>query len=89
MATSKFVGPPMRLEAWLTEQQKTPTELANELRVDVSTITRLIPEAGKKQIRRPGWDLIAKIKAATGGKVTADDFMADEALDRAEPPEAA
>jgi hypothetical protein len=79
----------MRLESWLAEQQKTPTELANELGVDVSTITRLIPDSGKKQIRRPGWDLIAKIKVATGGKVTADDFMADETLQRAEPPEAA
>jgi transcriptional regulator with XRE-family HTH domain len=65
----------MQLAAWLKKEGKTGTDLANEIGVDVSTINRLIPKPGKKQKRRPSLDLAAKIKAATGGEVTADDLM--------------
>lgn len=65
----------MQLVDWLKAHNMTGTDLANLLGVDDSTINRLIPKDGKKQMRRPSLDLAARISAATNGEVTANDFM--------------
>jgi transcriptional regulator with XRE-family HTH domain len=68
----------MKLAAWLKKEGKTGTDLASLIGCDDATINRLIPKAGKKQTRRPSLDLAAKISTATGGEVTANDFMEDD-----------
>lgn len=65
----------MRLSDYLERHRMSGSEFAVRIGVSESTINRLIPRPGKKQLRRPSWDLIEKIAAATGGAVTADDFM--------------
>lgn len=65
----------MRLETWMQENRKTATDVAAEAGVSVSAISRLIPKPGKKQLRRPGAELMRKLKAITAGQVTADDFI--------------
>ena len=65
----------MRLEAWLSAKNMSETEFARVIGVETSTITRMIPGEGKKQLRRPGWQLMLAIKDATNGAVTADDWL--------------
>ena len=65
----------MRLGDWMSERHMTAETLAGLMGVDESTVTRLIPKPGKKQIRKPGWELIKKIATVTNGAVTANDFM--------------
>ena len=66
----------MRLQQFFDEQELDDASFAELVGVDRSTISR---------VRRgeffPSWKLAAKIRSATGGKVTADDFL------RAEPAE--
>lgn len=61
----------MTLADYIASEQTTASRFAGELGVPVSTITRLL-----KGERRPGIDLVARIKVATLGKVTADDWCA-------------
>lgn len=65
----------MTLQDYLSAKHILASHFADRIGVSVSTITRLLPSDGKKQTRRPGWDLIEKIAAATDGAVTANDFM--------------
>lgn len=65
----------MRLADYLEKSGKTGSDLALECGVDDATINRLIPKVGKKQFRKPSFDLIEKIARATDNQVTADDFM--------------
>ncbi|MCJ8518982.1 plasmid maintenance system antidote protein VapI [Pseudorhizobium tarimense] len=64
----------MKLETYLTENKIKPAAFAATLDVAPSTITRII-----RGERTPRIDLIAKIQTATGGQVTAADFMAEVA----------
>lgn len=60
----------MKLEQYLRENNEKPVAFANRIEVAPSTVTRII-----RGERTPRIDLIAKIQAATGGKVSAADWM--------------
>lgn len=60
----------MKLADYISEKQTTASRLAGEVGVPVSTITRLL-----RGERRPGIELVARITAATGGAVSAEDFF--------------
>lgn len=64
---------PMKLHTWLQENQKTATWLADQTGLSVSHITRLIERDGVAE-KCPSLEAAAKISAATGGAVTANDF---------------
>ena len=63
----------MKLADFLKAENLLPSVFAVRLGTPASTVTRLL--TGE---RSPGLDLLAKIKAATGGKVTPDDFLPDQ-----------
>lgn len=65
----------MKLGDWIKKAGLTHEEMAERVGCDTSTITRLIPRAGKSQMRQPSFHLVARIKDATGGEVTANDFL--------------
>jgi len=60
----------MKLADYISETQTTASRFAGEIGVPVSTITRLL-----RGERSPGIALVARITAATGGAVTAEDFF--------------
>ena len=60
----------MRLKDWLTERRMTGSDFADLISVDKSNVSRWI-----NGHVRPEWDVIKRIKDATGGAVTADDFL--------------
>jgi plasmid maintenance system antidote protein VapI len=60
----------MKLATYLHENDIKPVAFAAMLDVAPSTITRIL-----RGERTPRIDLILKIKSATDGKVTADDWM--------------
>ncbi|MGV1769129.1 MULTISPECIES: helix-turn-helix domain-containing protein [Rhizobium/Agrobacterium group] len=62
----------MKLETYLRDNDIKPVAFATRIDVAPSTITRII-----RGERTPRIDLIAKIRTATGGAVTADDFMSE------------
>lgn len=64
----------MKLEQYLKNHDIKPVAFAASIDVAPSTITRIL-----RGERTPRIDLIAKIKAVTGGLVSADDFMESEA----------
>lgn len=59
----------MRLDEYLIKRDVTPTAFAAEIGVAASTITRII-----RGERSPRFDLVMKIKKATGGLVTDEDW---------------
>lgn len=68
------MGFAVRLDDWLRREGKTQEWLAGRVGVDQTTISRLCWRAGKRQVRKPSWELAAKIKAETGGAVTEADW---------------
>lgn len=64
----------MKLATYLSENDIKPVAFAALLDVAPSTITRIL-----RGERTPRIDLIAKIKTATGGKVSAEDWMSEVA----------
>ena len=60
----------MKLEQYLREKDIKPVAFAASIDVAPSTITRIL-----RGERTPRIDLIGKIKAATNGCVSADDWM--------------
>lgn len=60
----------MKLADFLKAENLLPSVFAVRLGTPASTVTRLLNGE-----RSPGLDLLAKIKQATDGKVTPDDFM--------------
>jgi transcriptional regulator with XRE-family HTH domain len=64
----------MKLEQYLLNNGIKPVAFAASIDVAPSTITRIL-----RGERTPRIDLIGKIRTATGGKVTADDFMSEAA----------
>lgn len=79
----------MKLGDWIKNAGLTHEELAQRVGCDTSTITRLIPRAGKSQLRRPSFELVARIKDVTGGEVTANDFLPEADDQQTVKPEAA
>lgn len=70
----------MKLADYLIAENLNPSAFAVRLGTPASTVSRLL-----KGQRSPGVDLLTKIRAATGGKVTPNDFLPDMADDAAEP----
>ena len=60
----------MKLHTWLAKNGKTATWLARETGLSPSHVSRLITAE-----KSPSLEACEKIAAATGGGVTADDFM--------------
>jgi transcriptional regulator with XRE-family HTH domain len=65
----------MKLADYLKIEDLQPSAFAVRLGTPASTVTRLL-----KGERSPGLDLLAKIRTATDGKVTPDDFMPDQVI---------
>src|SRR5690606_26131874 len=65
---------PMKLTDWLESQNLTASAFADQLGVSVSTVTRCMNGQ-----RRPEWQTLDAIYKATGGQVTPNDFLSDEA----------
>lgn len=65
----------MQLVKWMKAAGLTCEEMAQKVGCATSTISRLIPKSGKKQMRLPSLELAARIAAATSGQVTANDFV--------------
>lgn len=68
----------MKLGDWLRENRMTHEDFADRVGCDHSTISRLIPRPGKKQVRKPSFVLAKKISEATNGEVTANDFVSGD-----------
>lgn len=66
----------MKLKTYLRDRQEKPAAFAARIDVAPSTITRIL-----RGERTPRIDLIAKIKSATNGDVTAEDWMQPEAAE--------
>lgn len=64
----------MKLHEWLADSGKTATWLAEKTGISVSHISRLIERDGVAE-KRPSMEACAAISEATGGQVTANDFM--------------
>lgn len=65
----------MKLSEWLHANNVSPAEFAGRLGVHRSTVGRWIdPRSGA----RPDWEVVPKITEATGGAVTANDFLGEE-----------
>ena len=73
----------MKLGDWLREKHMTHESFALLVGCGTSHITRLIPRRGKKQVRKPSFALAKKISEATGGQVTANDWVDDDEADEA------
>lgn len=69
----------MKLKQWLDDRDMTATAFAKLADLDVSTVTRVINGE-----RRPEWQTLDKILAATSGEVTPNDFVPES-----EPPPSA
>jgi transcriptional regulator with XRE-family HTH domain len=65
----------MRFPEWLKQSGMTQEAFAAKVGVTQGRISQII------QGKPPSWKLAAKIKEATGGEVSADDFLALEAAE--------
>jgi DNA-binding XRE family transcriptional regulator len=64
----------MKLADWMTTQGITDDTVATGVETDRTTIGRI-----RRGLTRPSWELAARLKAFTGGAVTADDFLPEPA----------
>lgn len=64
----------MKLGAWLEQNGKTATWLADKTGLSVSHVCRLIERNGVTE-KMPSMEACSKISDATDGEVTANDFM--------------
>lgn len=69
----------MKLSEYLRAVDKDAAWFADQIGVDPVSVRRYISGS-----RRPEWRVIARIKAATGGVVTADDFIDENADDKSD-----
>lgn len=60
----------MKLRFWMKARCLIDQDMADRAGVDRCTISRI-----RRGVNRPSWELAARIKAATLGAVTADDFL--------------
>lgn len=58
-----------KLDTW-ADKQGGREKASALLDISMATLSRII--AGKQ---KPGWELVARIHTATGGKISANDFM--------------
>ena len=66
----------MRLADYLSANKLSAAEFAARIGVHRSTVSRwLEPVREGGEVFRPSWDLLAKIRDATDGVVTANDFV--------------
>lgn len=63
-----------KLEEWMAENGLGDEELGRIVQVDRATISRI-----RRGLNKPSWDLAARIKVATSGAITADDFLTEAA----------
>lgn len=63
----------MQLSAWMAANGLDDAGMAALVQADRSVISRI-----RRGVNRPSWELAARFKVATGGEVTADDFLPDE-----------
>jgi transcriptional regulator with XRE-family HTH domain len=63
----------MTLKEYMKANNLKLHDLAEKLGCSISLVSRL-----RSGSRRPGWAMSAKIKLATGGAVTRDDFYEEE-----------
>ena len=64
----------MKLHTWLEQNGRTATWLAEQTGLSVSHVYRLVERNGVAE-KAPSLEACAKISGATGGEVTANDFM--------------
>jgi hypothetical protein len=64
----------MKLHTWLEKNARTATWLADKTGLSVSHVSRLIERKGVAE-KSPSMETCVKISDATGGEVTANDFM--------------
>jgi transcriptional regulator with XRE-family HTH domain len=64
----------MRLQTYLENNGITHREFAEEIGTSQAAVTRYA-----NGLRFPSRDILARIRTATGGRVSADDFMAEVA----------
>lgn len=67
----------MKLDEYLKTRNITQADFAEKVGVEQATISRLMPRDGEPAARKPSFDLMAKIAAATSGAVMPNDFMDD------------
>lgn len=67
----------MKLKDYLDRHNLTEGAFGERVGVTASAINRLIPKDGEPPKRKPGFDLMARIAAATGGQVMPNDFLDD------------
>ena len=66
----------MKLADYLNSRAMSAAEFADVLGVHRSTVSRWIePVSDGDVVFRPSWEQIAKIREATQGQVTANDFV--------------
>lgn len=68
----------MKLAAYLSEAEIRDSDFADRIGVTRQTLWRY--KAGE---RRPEWDILERIKRESGGQVTPNDFLDDQASDAA------
>lgn len=66
----------MKLSEWMANSGIDDDQMAEKCAVDRVTISRI-----RRDVNRPSWPLIAKIKDITDGAVNADDFCQVEAAE--------
>jgi transcriptional regulator with XRE-family HTH domain len=60
----------MQLSDWMAREGIDDEQFGTMVQADRGTISRI-----RRGVNRPSWELAARIKAATGGDVPADEFL--------------
>lgn len=68
----------MQLSDWMAREGLDDERFGGMVQADRGTISRI-----RRGVNRPSWELAARIKSATSGEVSADEFL--PAGDTAEP----
>lgn len=71
---TKTSKPKTKLAAWMKDNGITDADLAEMVGTSREQINRV-----RNGVSSPSWGLAAKLKAATRGVITADDFLPDAA----------
>lgn len=62
------------MDEWMASRALTDEQVSSLVNVDRVTISRI-----RRGLNRPSWELAGKIKEASAGAVTADDFLPEAA----------
>ena len=60
----------MKLADWMTANSLDDDRVAEMVNADRATVSRI-----RREVNKPSWPLAARIKAASDGQVTAEDFL--------------